>query len=682
MDAEPALNAYLALEANSVVQDKPSVEKQTSDKSALNPVLDDPAFNHQAVDNATLKTQVIQAKSKLTDEQFEQLCDAVRSGKRGAQPSQILKKSRNTVDWCLRLIDKQGLIRGKRMLVEGKYNTYSDEQLQGIALLKFQKGLSAEELEVTFGTCRGSITRRCAALSSYYAAKVTFMMDLPDTRISYLHLLRSQLPEQLLFAFERGILSDFAESQHNALMYRLYHTNLIPAVKEKLTQLTDDLSIPGLKSYLKELADTPVDKLVEPAAPNEQVKPNAIKKVVYVPVPQTYPSSSWWFGNARTPVTYYYAARPKLNSAERAEKQAQRAIKTALRTFMRQPLATCTTATPAQATPSQATLSQTTSAQATLAQATLAQSPLSQDNLAKAALTSAAYSADTPRPGLGATHAYTGVANAYTKATIEASTTKAGVADPDVTVPDGATYGATHGANYSAGAEASRTSHAASVVFADDTIIPGVSFETKVQNDKDDDKVKLFDLPKSSRNDMIEELLGPAHPLIPASAYDAGHARGPVPFVDPQSPGFKNYPKSVQHKILNRLKDEKLVRRTACNLLRRLSDEDLTMQKGVWLKYQILPELEQRFPTLKPTFIQNCLNISGRMKKYYDAHPVRDKYEKVLPLIVTCFNESHGTFGKRRMCQALRRRYGIYLSIITVKKLMDRLGLVSAKHRA
>lgn len=618
-------------------------------------------------------------KGKLTNKQFQQLCGALQEGKPIAELARILDKPRNIVDWCVQLIDKQGLTRAKRMLVDGQYNVYTSEQLRNIALLKYQKGISAEELEITFGTSRNAIYKRCATLSSYYAAQSSCTVELPDTRISYVQLLRAKLPESLLLEFEQGLLSDFTPAQHNALMFRLYHTNMCPLVKKQLTTLSQKASSleaqVNLKTFLKHLADTPLKQLVLPANADEYSNSCSVKRVKYTQVYQDdYSMQPVLFST-----TYEYPVRPKFNSAEKAEIQAQKAICKALRikaqagNILQESKETYSAKFPhlvdLSATNATNLVNSSNATNATDAAT----------NTVKATYT--AFDTPTNKAANAAegNHLEPDANNTYPH-----TVTTINPADILPVIPKQDSKVETQAENNDEG----KVENIRETTVESDTrgfLIPGEVFNAALAEgkftDENDAKIRLLPLSRRERDSIINQLLGRPHQRIPAADYDGGHVQGPVPFVDPNSRGFRAYPVHVQEKILKLIKDEALVRMVARKMLYKLSGEDLTLLKGKRLAFMIFPTVCSVLPELKQSFIQRCLHLSSRMKQYYETHPLKEKYERVLPILINVFNASNQTYDKRRLCQALRKKHGIFLEVGTVQNLMDRLGLIPKRRR-
>lgn len=182
----------------------------------------------------------------------------------------------------------------------------------------------------------------------------------------------------------------------------------------------------------------------------------------------------------------------------------------------------------------------------------------------------------------------------------------------------------------------------------------------------------------------ILEICGDPLPRIPACDYTPGSS-GPIPDVDPDSEGFSDYPSKVKEVILTRARNEEKIRGEAILILAAIPVEQLKSKSTNYLRYQVAQKIIEMFPDLKQSFVYKVLNLSYRMKNYYSNYVEYDRYAEIYEDVKQCFYENHCNYGKVRLCQALRDDYGIYLSVPTVKKLMNRLNLVAntnvSRHR-
>lgn len=181
------------------------------------------------------------------------------------------------------------------------------------------------------------------------------------------------------------------------------------------------------------------------------------------------------------------------------------------------------------------------------------------------------------------------------------------------------------------------------------------------------------------RASKIQKVLGAPRPLIPVSQYLSGNPdcqakQGPTPNLDPNSEGFGKLSNDVQDRVLEKQAKEAEIRATAKDILGSFSDSQLKDKPNV-IRYILLDSFIEAFPDEKQTFLCACINLSLRMKYYYDKHPWdKSKYEPIFDLVRELFKKSHNTYGKVRMCQALRE-HGVYLSVPTVRKVMRQLNL-------
>lgn len=515
----------------------------------------------------------VQEKGRMSEAGFQQFLEGLSAGYREKELSLALGIGRSIMSWCIRYLNRNGPKKAHQLLVMGKYpGSYTDEELERIAVNYFYYGISTEELEVAFGTSRHLIARRVRKMKQQnFQWEEIIPLEVPAFTIRYLNLIRARIPFAVVSLIEAGLLAvepqgTLSREEQKSILAALYYKHLSEQELEQLNNLALNGQGQQLLYRLQQIARHDYDedrfwqqKLTAAAsgingAPGAHGVPgiqgdSAGSRLKAAPeTVQSRSSSTHRYGRASAPVAFPSSSRHK----------DERSM------------------------------------------------PLDRDE-------------STP-PGRQ-----------------EQAVTAVFAADK---------------------LKQRRNRRQAMPEWADE-VAPGEEDEEQLRQD---------------RVEALTRLLSTPAPKIPASSYKPG-TRGPLPDIDPDSDGFDDYPVHLQCKILERQMWEKKIRERAITLLGNYSTKDLITLSTNRIRYRLLQNLQSEFVDLSSAFIQKVIGLTTLMKNYYEQNPYYDRHEQIADYVRKCFEEHGCQYGKRRLCQALRDEYDIYISVPTTKKIMDKLKL-------
>ncbi len=193
----------------------------------------------------------------------------------------------------------------------------------------------------------------------------------------------------------------------------------------------------------------------------------------------------------------------------------------------------------------------------------------------------------------------------------------------------------------------------------------------------------------------VDVPLPPLKPGVPAEDVLEDIAYGfPIPdsvVIDVNSPGFENLPTDIKDKQLQRhnlaAKAESVGRARLVSLFDEL--ENLKAHPRTHLKLVNAKELIERHPELPMNHILHGMQLSRTSYVNFiekrTHHPKKTKKEsvytpEVIEIFKKIFYDSNCTFGRYKMCAALRE-YNINLGHVTVRKRMADWGLVVVRKK-
>lgn len=188
--------------------------------------------------------------------------------------------------------------------------------------------------------------------------------------------------------------------------------------------------------------------------------------------------------------------------------------------------------------------------------------------------------------------------------------------------------------------------------------------------------------PKVSLFDKIDYYLGPYPERVPASNYKP-NSRAKLPRIDSLSEGFDKLPQHVKDKIYHREMQEAEIRKAAASLIGDDDKLDLKHHMLVKWRFKAALYLINNNPEWSPSLIKKMVGLT-KDEYYYYSHNMDklDPYEIIKPRIKECFEvHGKGKAGCRSMLDLLRRHYGIYLSIFTIRRLMKECGVAAPSQR-